>query len=272
VPIVFVQVTDPVGGGFVESLARPGGNTTGFTLFEYSTIGKWLEWPLLGRFETSGNRPRASGRPSRWERPPGGYWRVSRTAWACGVPSVPPNPMDGLAGYLRASPAGSAVARRAGRWREGCGRDHGDIGGLSRTHQPQTRHARKQGGEPVGQLRVLDDEGQPDRRGAGSALKRRASRRWSARPAWSHRPRGSRAGRARGSPASPRHVQWSPTGEGSQFRAVRHTSSINNASILVLRNVTIASAGVQTIGSLSLKDVLMTTGTPVRAKKHDISS
>jgi putative ABC transport system substrate-binding protein len=42
-PIVFVQVTDPVGGGFVESLARPGGNATGFMLFEYSIGGKWLE-------------------------------------------------------------------------------------------------------------------------------------------------------------------------------------------------------------------------------------
>ena len=43
VPIEFVQVTDPVGGGFVASLARPGGNTTGFTQFEYSMAGKWLE-------------------------------------------------------------------------------------------------------------------------------------------------------------------------------------------------------------------------------------
>src|SRR5205823_7428153 len=41
VPIVFVQVTDPVGAGLVESLARPGGNATGFALFEYSTSGKW---------------------------------------------------------------------------------------------------------------------------------------------------------------------------------------------------------------------------------------
>jgi putative tryptophan/tyrosine transport system substrate-binding protein len=43
VPIVFTTVADPVGTGYVESLARPGGNMTGFTLFEYSTSGKWLE-------------------------------------------------------------------------------------------------------------------------------------------------------------------------------------------------------------------------------------
>jgi putative ABC transport system substrate-binding protein len=43
VPIVFVNVTDPVGGGLVASLARPGGNTTGFTLSEYAVSGKWLE-------------------------------------------------------------------------------------------------------------------------------------------------------------------------------------------------------------------------------------
>jgi putative ABC transport system substrate-binding protein len=43
VPIVFVNVTDPVGAGYVASLARPGGNTTGFTVFEYDISGKWLE-------------------------------------------------------------------------------------------------------------------------------------------------------------------------------------------------------------------------------------
>ena len=42
-PIVFVQVSDPVGAGFVDTLARPGGNTTGFMNFEYSLSGKWLE-------------------------------------------------------------------------------------------------------------------------------------------------------------------------------------------------------------------------------------
>ena len=43
VPIVFAYVPDPVGAGFVDSLSRPGGNATGFTPFEYSTSGKWLE-------------------------------------------------------------------------------------------------------------------------------------------------------------------------------------------------------------------------------------
>jgi putative ABC transport system substrate-binding protein len=43
VPIVFVLVPDPVGAGFVDSLARPGGNATGFTTFEYGMGAKWLE-------------------------------------------------------------------------------------------------------------------------------------------------------------------------------------------------------------------------------------
>jgi putative ABC transport system substrate-binding protein len=59
VPIVFVHVADPVGGGFVESLAHPGGNATGFTNLEYGISGKWVEllkqlapgsneWPSFG--------------------------------------------------------------------------------------------------------------------------------------------------------------------------------------------------------------------------------
>ena len=43
VPIVFATVVDPVGSGLIDSLARPGGNATGFLLFEYSLGGKWLE-------------------------------------------------------------------------------------------------------------------------------------------------------------------------------------------------------------------------------------
>jgi putative ABC transport system substrate-binding protein len=54
VPTVFAQAVDPVGNGFVASLARPGGNVTGFTQFEYSLSGKWLELlrevaPQVGR-------------------------------------------------------------------------------------------------------------------------------------------------------------------------------------------------------------------------------
>jgi putative ABC transport system substrate-binding protein len=43
VPIVFVNASDPVGAGFVASLARPGGNTTGFSGIEFGLSGKWLE-------------------------------------------------------------------------------------------------------------------------------------------------------------------------------------------------------------------------------------
>ena len=43
VPIVFAIVPDPLGSGFVESLSRPGGNATGFMMFEYNLSGKWLE-------------------------------------------------------------------------------------------------------------------------------------------------------------------------------------------------------------------------------------
>ena len=44
IPIVFTVVADPVGAGYVDSLAHPGGNATGFTNFEYSIAGKWLEF------------------------------------------------------------------------------------------------------------------------------------------------------------------------------------------------------------------------------------
>jgi putative ABC transport system substrate-binding protein len=43
VPIVFVNVVDPVGSGYVASLAQPGGNVTGFLAFEYNLAGRWLE-------------------------------------------------------------------------------------------------------------------------------------------------------------------------------------------------------------------------------------
>jgi putative tryptophan/tyrosine transport system substrate-binding protein len=43
VPIVFIGTVDPVVSGFIDSLARPGGNATGFVLFEYALVGKWVE-------------------------------------------------------------------------------------------------------------------------------------------------------------------------------------------------------------------------------------
>ena len=58
VPIVFVGVSDPVGGGFVASMARPGGNATGFSQFEFGFGAKWLE--LL--------KQASSVRSSRWHR------------------------------------------------------------------------------------------------------------------------------------------------------------------------------------------------------------
>src|ERR1700675_3787232 len=54
VPIVFTYAADPVGAGFVDSLARPGGNTTGFLSGEYSISAKWLE--MLKRIAPSVTR------------------------------------------------------------------------------------------------------------------------------------------------------------------------------------------------------------------------
>ena len=56
VPIVFVTVIDPVGAGFVASLAQPGGNATGFTTFEYGMSGKWLELSRRSRLARRGWR------------------------------------------------------------------------------------------------------------------------------------------------------------------------------------------------------------------------
>ena len=62
IPIVFPIIADPVAGGFVDSLARPGGNATGFMLFEYSMSGKWLE--LLKQIAPSVTRVAVLGDPS----------------------------------------------------------------------------------------------------------------------------------------------------------------------------------------------------------------
>jgi len=76
IPVVFVQVTDPVGTGFVESLAHPGGNLTGFTSFEYSFGGKWLE--LLKDLESAITRVAVIGHADNANRI--GYLRAIETA------------------------------------------------------------------------------------------------------------------------------------------------------------------------------------------------
>ena len=83
VPIVFAVVIDPVGAGFVASLARPGGNATGFTIFEYGMSGKWLELlkeiaPHVTRAAVCGIRPSPPGLGSS---PPFRPWR-RRWEWS----------------------------------------------------------------------------------------------------------------------------------------------------------------------------------------------
>jgi putative ABC transport system substrate-binding protein len=76
IPVVFVQVQDPVGGGLVTNLARPEGNLTGFTNFEYSMAGKWLQLlkdvsPGVSRVMpmiNPDNRPRWNGYTAAFEK------------------------------------------------------------------------------------------------------------------------------------------------------------------------------------------------------------
>jgi ABC-type uncharacterized transport system substrate-binding protein len=88
VPIVFVSVIDPVGGGFVESLARPGGNTTGFMLFEYGLSGKWVE--LLKQFAPGMTRAAVIRDPSLT----GGIAAIQSVAPSIGVEVTPVNVRD----------------------------------------------------------------------------------------------------------------------------------------------------------------------------------
>ena len=69
VPIVFVNVVDPVGAGFVASLARPGGNATGFTSFEYGMSGKWLELLKADRAARDASGGPSGSRHSLRDRP-----------------------------------------------------------------------------------------------------------------------------------------------------------------------------------------------------------
>src|SRR6476646_489567 len=86
IPIVFVNVADPLGAGLVESLSRPGGNTTGFTNFEYGLAAKWVELlkqiaPHLTRAAVLRDSAAAAGL--------GQFGAISAAAQSLGVEVVP---------------------------------------------------------------------------------------------------------------------------------------------------------------------------------------
>jgi putative ABC transport system substrate-binding protein len=112
IPIVFVQVVDPVGSGYVDSLAHPGGNTTGFTQFEYSLSGKWVE--LLKEAAPNVTRVAVIRDPTRG---PGvaQFAAIQTVAQSLGVELSPINALDvgemerRIASFARAANGGLVV-------------------------------------------------------------------------------------------------------------------------------------------------------------------
>ena len=108
VPIVFTTVADPVGAGFVDSLARPGGNATGFMQFEYSLSGKWLE--LLKQIAPNVTRA-AVLRDAAISSGTGQFGAIQSVAPSFGVELSPINVRD--AGEIERAVAAFARARMA---------------------------------------------------------------------------------------------------------------------------------------------------------------
>ena len=109
VPVVFPTVIDPVGAGYVDSLARPGGNVTGFISFEYSLSGKWLELlkeiaPDLTRVAVLRNAATPSG--------PGQFGVIQAVAASLRVEVNPVNVLD--AGEIERAVAAFARAPNGG--------------------------------------------------------------------------------------------------------------------------------------------------------------
>jgi putative tryptophan/tyrosine transport system substrate-binding protein len=116
IPIVFANVADPVGAGLVESLSRPGGNTTGFTNFEYGMAGKWVELlkqiaPSLTRAAVLRDATAAAGL--------GQFGAISAAAQSLGVELVPVGVRDlgeierGVTAFAR-SPNGGLIVTTGG--------------------------------------------------------------------------------------------------------------------------------------------------------------
>jgi len=116
VPIVFVNVADPVGAGFVESLARPGGNVTGFMQFEYSLSAKWVE--LLKQVAPNVTRAAVIRDPAI-SAGVGQFAVIQSVAPSLGVEVSPINVRDvseierGLEAFARASNGGLIVTASA---------------------------------------------------------------------------------------------------------------------------------------------------------------
>ena len=116
VPIVFVSVTDPVGAGFVDSLARPGGNATGFILLEYTLSGKWLE--LLKQIAPGVTRA-AVFRDAAMAAGPGQFGVIQAVAPSLGMEVSPVNVRDAgeiersVAAFARSSNGGLIVTASA---------------------------------------------------------------------------------------------------------------------------------------------------------------
>jgi len=116
VPIVFVIVPDPVGAGFVDSLARPGGNATGFTSFEFGLAGKWLE--LLKEI-VPGTTRAAVIRDPGLSAGIGQFAAIQSMAPSLGVDVVPVNVRDPgeiertLAAFVRSANSGLIVTGSA---------------------------------------------------------------------------------------------------------------------------------------------------------------
>jgi ABC-type uncharacterized transport system substrate-binding protein len=112
VPIVFVNVADPVGAGFVNSLSRPGGNATGFMQFEYSLSAKWLE--LLKQIAPGVTRA-AVLRDAALTSGTGQFAVIQSVASSVGVEVSPVNVHDpgeierAVATFARSSPNGGLV-------------------------------------------------------------------------------------------------------------------------------------------------------------------